>query len=141
VILSLALAIEGAAPALLACGQGVDELFLGYAHYRELPACEAELRSQEDLERLRALDWPRTQAIAEILEKQIVAPYLTPAVERAARRVPTELRMPKDVPKQFFRAWAESRGLPLELSRRPKKALQYGSGVAALVRKLGDSQA
>ena len=140
VLLSLALAIEGAAPPLLICGQGVDELFLGYAHYRQLTGPEAELRSREDLSRLHSVDWPMAQAAAKILGKEIVAPYLAPAFERAACRIPIELRLPGDAPKRYFREWAESRGLPLELSRRPKKALQYGSGVAALARKLERSQ-
>ena len=134
VLLSLALAIEGAGSPLLVCGQGVDELFLGYAHYAKLSAPDAERRSRQDLDRLHDTDWPRTQAIAEVAGKTIVAPYLSPAFERAARRVPTEWRLPSDLPKRFFREWAVSRGLPVGLSLRPKKALQYGSGVAALAR-------
>ena len=134
VLLSLALAIDGASPPLLVCGQGVDEMFLGYAHYRHLSGPEAELRSRNDLETLRARDWPRTQAIANRTGKEIAAPYMAPSFERAARAVPVELRLPGEAPKRFFREWAGHRGLPMELSRRPKKALQYGSGVAALVR-------
>lgn len=140
VLLSLALAMDGASPPQLVCGQGVDELFLGYAHYRQLSAAEAELRSRDDLEALRTRDWPRTQALARMTGKEIVAPYLAPAFEMSARGIPIGLRLPGDVPKRFFREWAESRGLPVELSQRPKKALQYGSGVAALVRKLAGSQ-
>jgi len=136
VLLSLALAIEGASPPLLVCGQGVDELFLGYAHYRGLIGPEAEFRSRNDLDTLRSRDWPRTRAIADRAGKEIVAPYLAASFERAARTVPIDLRLPGDTPKRFFRDWAGSRGLPAELSFRPKKALQYGSGVAALVRKI-----
>jgi asparagine synthase (glutamine-hydrolysing) len=135
VLLSLALAIEQAAPTLLVCGQGVDELFLGYAHYRTLAASEAERRSREDLDRLRTTDWPRTQRIAEKAGKAIVAPYLSTAFEEAARQVPVDLRLPRELPKRFFREWACSRGLPSELAYRPKKALQYGTGVATLLRK------
>jgi asparagine synthase (glutamine-hydrolysing) len=140
VLLSLALAIEGAPPRLLVCGQGVDELFLGYAHYGGLSVAEADRRSREDLERLRESDWPRTVRVAEMVGKEIAAPYLAPAFEEAARRVPIEARLPGDSPKQCFREWAVARGLPVELSVRPKKALQYASGVEALVRKLEKSR-
>jgi asparagine synthase (glutamine-hydrolysing) len=134
VLLALALAIGGSSPSLLVCGQGVDELFLGYSHYRNLDGAEAERRAVEDLKRLRETDWPRTQRIAEKLGKRIVAPYLAPAFEARATRVPIDLRLPREMPKRFFREWAVGRGLPPELALRPKKALQYGAGVEALVR-------
>jgi asparagine synthase (glutamine-hydrolysing) len=137
VLVSLALAIEQAEPDLLVCGQGADELFLGYAHYRGLDGPEAERRSRDDLGRLRESDWPRTQRIAEKVGKTILAPYLSPAFEEAALRVPIALRLPGDRPKRFFREWAIERGLPAELADRPKKALQYGTGVSTLLRSQG----
>ncbi|MGD0588462.1 MAG: asparagine synthase C-terminal domain-containing protein [Thermoplasmata archaeon] len=135
VLLALALAVERASPPSLVCGQGVDELFLGYAHYRGLGGAEAERRSLEDLERLHGTDWPRTQRIAEKAGKTILAPYLSSGFEECARRVPVDLRLPQDLPKRFFREWAVDRGLPAELAFRPKKALQYGSGVSSLFRE------
>ena len=134
VLVSLAMAIRGASRPTLVCGQGADELFLGYAHYRHLPPREAERRSTEDLQRVLTVDWPRTLEIAAKLGKQVVAPFLTPAFIGRAREVPIEWRLPKDTPKRFFRDWAIARGLPRELSTRPKKAVQYGSGVARLLR-------
>jgi asparagine synthase (glutamine-hydrolysing) len=134
VLLALAVAIDRATSTRLVCGQGVDELFLGYAHYRDLASAAAEERSEADLERLHRVDWPRTQRIAEKAGKTIFAPYLSPTFEACARRVPIDLRLPRDLPKRFFREWAVERGLPFELAWRPKKALQYGTGVSALVR-------
>jgi asparagine synthase (glutamine-hydrolysing) len=136
VLLSLAIAIDQASPLRLVCGQGVDELFLGYAHYRNLGGAEAERRSREDLARLRETDWPRTQRIATKAGKDVLAPYLSSLFEESARSVPVDLRLPRDLPKRFFREWAVERGLPPELAARPKKAVQYGSGVDALVRAL-----
>jgi len=136
VLLALALAIELASPPRLVCGQGVDELFLGYAHFRELSAADAGRRSREDLARLRGTDWPRTERIAHLAGKSIVAPYLSAEFEKAALDVPVELRLPGDAPKGFFREWAVRRGLPEELAARPKKAVQYGSGVETLLREM-----
>lgn len=135
VLVALALAIDRASPGLLVCGQGVDELFLGYAHYRGLDDRSAEERSRTDFERLLSSDWPRTQRIARLAGKEVVAPYLDPAFEEAARRIPISLRRPEGSPKRFFREWALARGLPPELASRPKKALQYGSGVDSILRK------
>lgn len=139
VLLALAIAITEAESAHLVCGQGADELFLGYAHYRGLDAMAALRRSREDLDRLRATDWPRTQAIAGKVRKRISAPFLSPGFVQGAQLVPMGIRLPRDVPKRFFREWAMGRGLPPELALRPKKALQYGSGVVALARSLGKS--
>jgi asparagine synthase (glutamine-hydrolysing) len=136
VLLALAVAIDEASPPRLVCGQGVDELFLGYAHYHHLGEADAERRSREDLSRLHETDWPRTLRIAERAGKEVVAPYLSRVFEECARRVPIDLRLPRDLPKRFFREWAVERGLPTELADRPKKALQYGSGVDPLVRAM-----
>ncbi len=136
VLLTLAVAIDEASPPRLVCGQGVDELFLGYAHYRLLGEAEAERRSRDDLSRLHETDWPRTQRIAEKAGKEIVAPYLYRTFEENARLIPIDLRLPRDLPKRFFREWAIERGLPPELADRPKKAMQYGSGVDSLVRAM-----
>ena len=136
VLLTLAIAIDEATPRGLVCGQGVDELFLGYAHYRQLGEAEAERRSRDDLSRLHETDWPRTQRIAEKIGKKIVAPYLFRDFEEIALRIPIHLRLPRDLPKKFFREWALERGLPRDLADRPKKAMQYGSGVDSLVRAM-----
>jgi len=137
VLLALALAIERATPRHLVCGQGADELFLGYAHYRSLNGPLAERRSREDLDRLRGTDWPRTQRIAERCGRRLLAPYLSSEFEAQARRIPVDLLLPRDAPKRFFREWAAERGLPRELAERPKKAVQYGTGVDALLRSAG----
>jgi asparagine synthase (glutamine-hydrolysing) len=134
VLLSLALAIERAEPTELVCGQGVDELFLGYAHFRSLSEATSEQRSHDDLARLQDSDWPRTLGVAQSVGTKLHAPYLSPGFVAASLRIPISLRIPRDQPKRFFREWAVSRGLPADLALRPKKAMQYGSGVDALLR-------
>jgi len=132
---ALALAIETAPPGILVCGQGSDELFLGYAHYRALSPAACSVRSESDLALLREEAWPRTQGVARELGRSIWAPYLDPEFVEAARAIPTAERSRSDPPKALFRAWARRRGLPEEIALRPKKALQYGSGVDRLLRK------
>lgn len=134
VFLGLAAAIELAPPGPVLCGQGVDELFLGYAHYRGLSAPEADSRASDDLGRLERDDWPRSVRIAELLGRELVAPYLDPEFVAAARAIPIDDRLPVPEPKRRFRQWARSRGLPAEIASRPKRALQYGTGVARWMR-------
>ena len=134
VLTSLALALERAGRAEVLCGQGADELFLGYAHFRGLGPAEAEARADEDWQRLTEEDWPRSRRIAALSGQTIAAPYLHPVFVAAARSVPIERRMPGPDAKAYFRAWARHRGLPEELARRPKRAMQYGTGVDRALR-------
>lgn len=135
VLVTLGIALRRAESPVLVCGQGADELFWGYAHYRGLDAVAATRRAEADLLRLHETDWPRTQQIAAQFGRRVLAPYLDPAFESASLRVPAELRLPGNRPKGMFRDWARRRGLPAELAERPKKAAQYGSGVDALYRE------
>lgn len=130
---AFALALERAPPGVLLCGQGADELFLGYAHFGGLDSPAAERRSNDDLDRLLDRDWPRSQSIAERLGREVAAPYLDPGFVRSARSIPIELRLPRPTPKDFFRRWALRRGVPAPIALRPKRALQYGSGVDRLL--------
>jgi len=131
---AFALAMEHAAPVRLACGQGADELFLGYAHYRGLAPEAAGLRSETDLKKLLERDWPRTRRIAQRLGRSVAAPYLDERFVAAARRIPVDERVPAPVPKSWFRTWARHRGLPESLASRPKRALQFGTGVDRILR-------
>ncbi len=135
VLVALALAIRAAPAEELLCGQGADELFLGYAHFRGLGASEAAARARSDLARLLEDDWPRSERIAHRFGRRLRSPYLDPGFIAAALAVPIDRRLPGDMPKAFFRAWAEHRGLPPSLARRPKRAMQYGSGVDRLLRR------
>lgn len=135
ILLALAVAIERAPTPELLCGQGADELFLGYAHFRGKTPVEAQRTAASDLERLQSDDWPRSQAIATRLGHRLHAPFLDPRFVRAAQEIPVSWRMPEPIPKALFREWARRRGLPDAIVARPKRALQFGSGVDAWLRR------
>jgi asparagine synthase (glutamine-hydrolysing) len=135
IFVALALAIGLAPPGDLVCGQGADELFLGYAHYRGLGPEAAAERARSDLRRLVGEDWPRTQRIAARRSRRIAAPFLDPAFVRAASEVPLQERLPGVATKEYFRRWAEHRDLPAEAAGRPKRAIQYGFGVDRWLRR------
>jgi asparagine synthase (glutamine-hydrolysing) len=133
VLVAFALALARAPPGIVLCGQGADELFLGYAHFRGLSREAATARADSDLRQLVGRDWPRTQQIAQEMGRSVAAPFLHPDFVRAARSVPIESRLPHPVPKGFFRAWAAHRGVPEKIAGRPKRAVQFGSGVDRLI--------
>jgi asparagine synthase (glutamine-hydrolysing) len=134
VLVALLCAVRHCGTSQVLCGQGVDELFLGYAHFRGLSAADAEARSNADLRRARAVDAPAAARLARTAGHELHAPFLEEPFVSAARAIPIERRLPAPSPKTAFRVFAEGRGLPRELAWRPKRALQYGSGVDRTLR-------
>ncbi len=132
--IAFAVAVRSSPVDRLLCGQGADELFLGYAHFRGRSAAEAARIADGDLGRLITEDWPRSQRIAARFGRSVFAPYLDPGFMEAARSIPVDRRLPEPEPKSWFRSWARHRGLPAEIAARPKRALQYGSGVDRALR-------
>lgn len=135
ILLALAAGFEHAPPGRLVLGQGVDELFLGYAHFRGLSLLQARERSEADLARLLERDVPRTLACARRLGREVSCPYLDPGFLGAARAFATEEHLPGELTKPLFREFARHRGLPEALAGAPKKAIQYGSGVDRWLRR------
>ncbi len=126
---ALALAVEAALGGTVIVGQGADELFGGYAHFRGLGRAAAEARRRADLERLVEVDWPLSVRLSEASGKRLRAPYLDPEFLALARGLPLEEVGPGGLTKPSFRRWAAHRGLPASIVERPKLAMQYGSGV------------
>ncbi len=133
VAVAFALATQRAPSSRVLTAQGVDELFLGYHHFRALPPATAEARALRDLEELRTREWPRAVRIARRSNHELEAPFLDPGWIRAVLTIPIEARLPHPEAKRLFRAWAEHRGLPAEIAHRPKRAMQYGSRVHQLL--------
>jgi asparagine synthase (glutamine-hydrolysing) len=116
----------------LLAGQGADELFGGYARYREGGATPELL--DRDFASLPA-QAARDQAVAGLFGVTLSLPYLDCAVVRAARALPPASLVHDVLGKQPLRAVAASR-IPAEIAAYPKKAMQYGSGIWQVIRRL-----
>lgn len=135
--LALELAIRSIAPATAVCGQGADELFGGYARYRGVTEDRAEALRAVDLRRLVEEEWPWTARRARAHRVLLGAPFLDPEVVAAALRLPWT-RPPEGLePKGTLRRIARAHGLPEPLADRPKRAMQYGSGIRRAVDRGG----
>jgi len=113
-------------------GQGADELFGGYARYLEMPDPEPRMRRDLDLalERSAALERAATN-----FRKHLYTPYLEREFMEFAQEVPMELKIKGGIRKYLLRAVASAMGIPEELTKAPKKAAQYGSGVMKVLRR------
>jgi asparagine synthase (glutamine-hydrolysing) len=136
VFVATALAVAAARTRLVLCGQGADEQFHGYAHFAGLSPEEAGARAQADLRRLTFVDWPKAQHVARELGHELSAPFLDPELIAWTRSLPPEMHRAADGRKPMLRAAAGQLGVPAELVARPKRALQYGSGVHRMVRRI-----
>ncbi|MCI4372737.1 MAG: asparagine synthase-related protein [Thermoplasmata archaeon] len=132
---SFAVAVQQAPPGIVLCGQGADELFFGYAHFRGLDEEASGRRGRADLDFLLEDAWPRSRRIAARWGREIAAPYLDPVFRSEVDRIPVTERRAGAEPKQAFRSFARRRGLPESIAARPKKALQYGTGIDRLLRR------
>jgi asparagine synthase (glutamine-hydrolysing) len=135
VLLATALGIEATKFPLVLCGQGADELFLGYAHYRGLLGTDLQHRQRLDLGRLSDAIWPRSRALAAMQGKRLESPYLDPLLVARVLRTPMQWRQPTDLSKELLRAVGQLERLPPAITRRPKRALQYGSRVDRELRR------
>lgn len=113
-------------------GQGADELFGGYARYMESEDLEEELA--RDFFGLEA-QARRDQGIAALHATYLSMPYLDLRVVRAARAIPAAEKVQGNRRKVPLRKVAE-RHIPPDLAWYEKKAMQYGSGVWGVMRKL-----
>lgn len=127
---TLALALESLRGEHVLVGQGADELFYGYAHFRGLSPREARDRSARDLQLLVEQEWPWTLRVAARHSVDLAAPFLDRRVVAAAQSLPPPDAALGEPPKHLLRLAARRLGVPEELVVRPKRAMQYGTGVA-----------
>jgi len=121
-------------------GQSADELFAGYErHLRIVKKDLFELRKtlQEDLDKLWSRDFPRDELSCSLFLEPLF-PFASPPLVKYAASLPLRLKIEprKDVRKLVLRELARKIGLPTEIVNRPKKALQYSSGVQKIVSEI-----
>ena len=113
-------------------GQGADELFGGYTRYLQSASLEEDMARDVALLPQQAA---RDQAVAALHKTFLSMPYLDLRVMRAARAIPAARKVLNGQRKVPLREVAE-RHIPKEIAWQEKKAMQYGSGVWDVVRKL-----
>jgi asparagine synthase (glutamine-hydrolysing) len=116
---------------VLMCGQGADELFGGYARFRNLG--NKNNLSREVSELIGRIP-ERERRITEKFGLTLSCPFLSESVIEAGEEYSQEERIGK-LGKEPLRRAAVKIGLPKEIAERKKKAAQYGSGSQKAIRK------
>lgn len=125
---------------LAVSGQGPDELFAGYAKHERIfkesgpEVLESSLRNEIRITHENNLQ--RDARAVAFNGLDIFFPFLQPSFVRTALSIPARFKInPGMTPsrKIIFRELAMSLGLPRELTKVPKRATQYSSGISKLL--------
>ena len=123
-------------------GMGADELFCGYAKFKESKRPTA--LSKKLLKSLYQNDLPRDKAIAKKFGLFLKTPYLASTIQKFALALPKSQKLSSSQNKIILRKLALFLNLCPELAQRKKLAAQYGSNfdkaIEKLARKAGKSK-
>jgi asparagine synthase (glutamine-hydrolysing) len=137
----------GAGFHVLLAGQGADELFGGYQRYVNdyLAHGEKSVRRAmfDDVISIHESNLERDVKICHFHDVELRLPFASYQIAEFALSLPVELKIEKkqeSLRKLVLRRVAENIGLPKPIVDKPKKAVQYATGVSEALRKLGKKQ-
>ncbi len=113
----------------LITGQGADEIFYGYAKFKDGRDRDNSL----SLKKLKEKTLPRELRLAKYFGKTLIAPYLDHEIEKRFSSLSLDYHSKCGLNKCIIRECANVLGIPKEVVERPKKAAQYGSGIMKIL--------
>ena len=124
-------------------GQGADELFGGYQRYVNeycLHGKEKTLRTMfADVAGIHESNLERDTKICGFHDVELRLPFASYQLVEFALGLPLELKIEakaNSLRKLVLRRAAENAGLPSFMARKPKKAVQYSTGINSVLKKI-----
>jgi len=127
----------------IVAGHGADELFGGYWRYVKMFREIGERVNEHmltDLDNLYITNLERDELAVASAKSTLTTPYLARGIYEFSKSIELGMKL-RQIDGEIVRKWilrkaAEALGVPERLSRRPKKAAQYGSGMFKVVKRL-----
>jgi asparagine synthase (glutamine-hydrolysing) len=126
-------------------GNGSDELFGGYQKFVRGYLSKGDQVKDDIYEAVinsHSVNYERDRKIFMDNGLDLKLPFAHIDLIKYALALPVEMKLPKSLSGQrkiILRKLAEKKGLPLEVVNRPKKAIQYSTGVNRVLRKISRS--
>jgi len=124
-------------------GQGADELFGGYKRYVADYLRYGDEKTYEilfsDVLKMYETNFERDFKICNFHNVELRLPFATCQIAKFAINLPVKLKikLPDDgLRKLVLRKAAENLRLPQLIAERPKKAIQYATGISKVLKKL-----
>lgn len=124
-------------------GQGADELFGGYRRYvtEYMDKGDAMVRQTmfHDVAVIHERNIERDEKICSFHNVELRLPFASLGIAEFAMSLPTELKFEckaDSLRKLVLRRAAEKVGVPKEVAQKPKKAVQYSTGINKALKKI-----